>query len=49
MKPASTTPRSTIGEEKKYKGEFSPLHVNWVPVDDKKRNSRAQMRWVVDR
>jgi len=47
MKPASTTPRSTIGEEKKYKANLV-LYMA-VPVDDKKRNSRAQMRWVVDR
>jgi hypothetical protein len=33
----------------KYEAEFNPLHVNWVPVDDKKGNPRAQMRWVVDR
>ena len=25
-----------------------PLHMNWVLVDDKKGNPRAQMRWVVE-
>ena len=34
---------------KKYEAEFNPLHMNWVLVDDTKGNSRAQMRWVVDR
>ena len=34
---------------KKYEAKFNPLHVNWVPVDEKKGNPRAQMRWVVDR
>jgi hypothetical protein len=33
----------------KYEAEFSPLHMNWVLVDDTKGNSPAQMRWVVDR
>jgi len=33
----------------KYETEFSPLRMNWVLVDDTKGNSRAQMRWVVDR
>jgi hypothetical protein len=33
----------------KYEAEFNPLHMNWVLFDDTKGNSRAQMRWVVDR
>jgi hypothetical protein len=33
----------------KYQAEFSPLHMNWVLVDDTEGNHRAQMRWVVDR
>jgi len=32
----------------KYEAEFSPLHMNWVLVDDTKGSLRAQMRWVVD-
>jgi hypothetical protein len=26
----------------------NPLYMNWVLVDDRKRNPRAQMRWVVE-
>jgi len=33
----------------KYEADFSPLHMNWVLVDDTKANPRARMRWVVDR
>jgi hypothetical protein len=33
----------------KYQAEFSPLHMNWVLIDDTEGNHRAQMRWVVDR
>jgi hypothetical protein len=32
----------------KYETDFSPVRMNWVLVDAK-GNSRAQMRWVVDR
>jgi hypothetical protein len=35
--------------QEKYEAEFNPLHVNWVLVDDTRANTRAQMRWVVDR
>lgn len=34
---------------KEYEAEFSPLHMNWVLVDDTKGNHRAQVQWVVDR
>jgi len=33
----------------KYEAEFNPLHMNWVLVDDKKGNPRAQIQWEVDR
>jgi len=33
----------------KYEAEFNPLHMKWILFDDTKGNSRAQMRWVVDR
>jgi hypothetical protein len=33
----------------KYEVELNPLHMNWVLVDDTKRNPRTQMRWVVGR
>jgi len=32
----------------KYEAELNPLHMNWVPVDDKKGNARARMRWTVE-
>jgi hypothetical protein len=31
----------------KCEAEFHPLHMNWLWVDDKKGNHRAQMQWVV--
>jgi hypothetical protein len=33
----------------KYEAGFNLLHMNWILVDDTKGNSRAQMRWVVER
>jgi hypothetical protein len=33
----------------KYETEFSPLHMNWVMVDDTKGHFQAQMQWVVNR
>jgi hypothetical protein len=33
----------------KYEAGFSPLHMNWILVDDTKGNCRAQMRGVADR
>ena len=32
-----------------HEAEFSPLHMNWILVDDTKGHPQAQMRWVVDR
>lgn len=39
--------RPPVHEE--YEAEFSPLHMNWILVDDTKGNPRAYMRWVGDR
>ena len=33
----------------KCDAEFNHLHMNWILVDDIKGNSRAQVRWVVER
>jgi hypothetical protein len=35
--------------QEKYEAGFNLLHMNRILVDDTKGNSRAQMRWAVDR